>query len=89
MRHSILNHSYYTLPTFYKMKPIYSNPDCDYQRFLNALQLEHFCVSNKDVVTNANKMGKEAKNDKKKIISYSREAFHTDEHSYVLGIDIQ
>ena len=47
------------------------------------------CVSNKDVVTNANKMGKEVKNDKNKIISYSREAFHTDEYSYVLGIDIQ
>ena len=59
MQYSILNHSYLALPTFRKMeKLIYSNPDCDYQRFVNVFQLKHSYVTLilKDVVTNANKL---------------------------------
>ena len=68
MPHSFLNHSYLALPVFCKMKKvIYSNPDCDYQRLVNASQLKHSYVSNKDVVTNANKLWKEMKNDKNKV----------------------
>ena len=48
-------------------KLTYSNPECDYQRFVNAFQLKHSYVSNKDVVTNANKLWKEMKNDKNKV----------------------
>ena len=47
-------------------KLIYLNPDCDYQRFINAFQLKHSYVPNKDVVTNANKLWKEMGNDKDK-----------------------
>ena len=61
-------YSYLALPTFHKMKRlIYLNPDCDYQRFVNAFQLKHSYVSNKYVVTNANKLWKEMKNDKNKV----------------------
>ena len=63
-----VNVTYLALPTFRKMKKfIYSNPDCDYQRFVNAVQLKHSYVSNKDVVTKANKLWKELKNDKSKV----------------------
>ena len=61
----------FTLPTFCEMKKLtYSNPECDYQRFVNAFQLKHSYVSNKDVVTNANKLWKEMKNDKNKVFFY-------------------
>ena len=50
---------------------IYLNPDCDYQRFVNAFQLKHSYVSNKYVVTNANNLWKEMKNDKNKVFFFA------------------
>ena len=57
-------------------KLIYSNPDCDYQRFPNAFQLKHFYVSNKDVVANANKLWKEMKNSKNKVFIFLKNTYN-------------
>ena len=48
------------------MKPIYTNPDCDYQKFVNACRFKNVTtLCNKKVVEKANKLWKEMKHDAK------------------------
>ena len=51
-----------------KMKPIYTNPDSDYQKFINACRFKNVAtLCNKKVVEKANKLWKEMKLDKKQV----------------------
>ena len=82
MRHSILNHSYLALTTFRKIKKlVYLNPGCDYHRFVKTFQLKDSYFSNKDVVTNANKLWNEMKNDRTRYF-----LFHGCKQGYLLGV---
>ena len=50
------------------MKPIYTNPDSDCQRFVNACRFKNVAtLCNKKVVEKANKLWKEMKHDKKQV----------------------
>ena len=50
------------------MKPIYTNPDSDYQKFVNACRFQNVAtLCNKKVVEKANKLWKEMKHDKKQV----------------------
>ena len=50
------------------MKPIYTNPDNDCQKFVNACRFKNVAtLCNKKVVEKANKLWKEMKHDKKQV----------------------
>ena len=50
------------------MKPIYTNPDSDYQKFVNACRFKYVAtLCNKKVVVKTNKLWKEMKYDKKQV----------------------
>ena len=50
------------------MKPIYTNPDSDYQNFVNAFGFKNGAtLCNKKVAEKANKLWKEMKHDKKHV----------------------
>ena len=50
------------------MKPIYSNPDSAYQKFVNTCRFKNVAtLCNKKVVEKANKLWKEMKHDKKQV----------------------
>ena len=51
-----------------KMKPIYTNPDSDHQKIVNACRFKNVAtLCNKKVVEKANKLWKEMKHDKKQV----------------------
>ena len=50
------------------MKSIYTNPDGDYQKYVNACRFENVVtLCNKKVAEKANKLWKEMKHDKKQV----------------------
>ena len=56
------------LSNWSKVKPIYTNPDSDYQKFVNACRFQNVAtLCNKKVVEKANKLWKEMKHDKKQV----------------------
>ena len=56
------------LSNWSNMKPIYTNPDSDCQRFVNACRFKNVAtLCNKKVVEKANKLWKEMKHDKKQV----------------------
>ena len=56
------------LSNWSNMKPIYTNPDSDYQKFVNACRFKNVAtLCKKKVVEKANKLRKEMKHDKKQV----------------------